>query len=82
VTQEALFQGIDQARAGNRLSDIGAAIEAHVRKFGMAVVRDFVGHGVGRNMHEDPQIPNYGPPGRGPLGHRVRTHVLCRLAWI
>jgi methionyl aminopeptidase len=67
VTQEALFHGIDQARPGNRLSDIGAAIEAHVRKHGMSVVRDFVGHGVGRNMHEAPQVQHHGPGGRGPI---------------
>ena len=67
VTQEALFQGIAQAKPGNRLSDIGAAIEAHVRSHGMSVVRDFVGHGVGRNMHEAPQVQHHGPPGRGPL---------------
>jgi methionyl aminopeptidase len=67
VTQEALFHGIAQARAGNRLSDIGAAIEAHVRKHGLAVVRDFVGHGVGRNMHEAPQVQHHGPAGRGPV---------------
>src|SRR5260370_15340654 len=67
VTQEALFHGIDQARAGNRLSDIGAAIEAHVRKHGMSVVRDFVGHGVGRNMHEAPQVQHHGPAARGPV---------------
>src|SRR5919204_3102407 len=67
VTQEALFEGIAQARAGNRLSDIGAAIEAHVRSHGMSVVREFVGHGVGRNMHEAPQVQHHGPPGRGPL---------------
>jgi methionyl aminopeptidase len=67
VTQEALFHGISQARAGNRLSDIGAAIEEHVRKHGMNVVRDFVGHGVGRSMHEAPQVQHHGPPGRGPV---------------
>src|SRR5262249_38567105 len=67
VTQEALFQGIEQARAGNRLSDIGAAIEAHVRSHGMSVVREFVGHGVGRNMHEAPQVQHHGPAGRGPV---------------
>jgi methionyl aminopeptidase len=67
VTQEALFHGISQARAGNRLSDIGAAIEEHVLKHGMHVVRDFVGHGVGRNMHEAPQVQHHGPPGRGPV---------------
>jgi methionyl aminopeptidase len=67
VTQEALFMGIQQAVAGNRLSDIGAAIEAHVTENGMSVVRDFVGHGVGRNMHEAPQVHHHGPPGRGPI---------------
>ena len=67
VTHDALFQGIAQARPGNRLSDIGAAIEEHVQRYGMHVVRDFVGHGVGRNMHESPQVQHHGPPGRGPL---------------
>src|ERR687885_1902905 len=67
VTEEALFRGIEQARAGNRLSDIGAAIGAHVSQNGMSVVRDFVGHGVGRNMHEAPQVHHHGPPGRGPV---------------
>jgi methionyl aminopeptidase len=67
VTRDALFQGIAKARPGNRLSDIGAAIEEHVEKFGMNVVRDFVGHGVGRNMHEAPQVQHHGPAGRGPL---------------
>lgn len=67
VTQEALFHGIEQARVGNRLSDIGAAIEAHVKAHGMSVVRDFVGHGVGRNMHEAPQVQHHGPAGRGPV---------------
>jgi len=67
VTKDALFHGIEQARAGNRLSDIGAAIESHVRKYGLSVVRDFVGHGVGRNMHEAPQVQHHGPPGRGPV---------------
>jgi methionyl aminopeptidase len=67
VTQEALFHGIAQARPGNRLSDIGAAIEAHVNAHGMNVVRDFVGHGVGRNMHEAPQVQHHGPAGRGPV---------------
>jgi methionyl aminopeptidase len=67
VTRQALLCGIEQARAGNRLSDIGAAIEAHVVKHGMSVVRDFVGHGVGRNMHEAPQVHHHGPAGRGPV---------------
>jgi methionyl aminopeptidase len=67
VTEQALFRGIEQARQGNRLTDIGAAIEEHVNKYGMSVVRDFVGHGVGRNMHEAPQVHHHGPPGRGPV---------------
>jgi methionyl aminopeptidase len=67
VTREALHKGIEQARPGNKLSDIGAAIEEHARRFGMHVVRDFVGHGVGRNMHEAPQVYHYGPGGRGPV---------------
>ena len=67
VTRDALFCGISQARPGNRLSDIGAAIEEHVKEHGMSVVRDFVGHGVGRNMHEAPQVQHHGPPGRGPV---------------
>ncbi len=66
VTEEALAAGIAQARAGKRLSDISHAIESVVEMAGFAVVREFVGHGVGRNLHEDPQIPNFGPPGRGP----------------
>jgi methionyl aminopeptidase len=66
VTRESLFAGIRAAKAGNRLSDIGHAIQAHVEKNGFSVVRDLVGHGIGRQMHEEPQIPNYGRPGRGP----------------
>lgn len=66
VTEESLFKGIEQAREGNRLSDIGHAVQTHVEAAGFFVVRDYVGHGIGRQMHEDPQIPNYGPPGRGP----------------
>ncbi|EAX47596.1 methionine aminopeptidase, type I [Thermosinus carboxydivorans Nor1] len=66
VTEEALYKGIEQAVAGNRLSDISHAIQKHAEAHGYGVVRDYVGHGIGRNMHEDPQIPNYGPPGRGP----------------
>ena len=66
VTEEALDAGISQVRAGNRLSDISHAVQHVVEGAGFAVVREYVGHGVGRNLHEDPQIPNYGPPGRGP----------------
>ena len=65
VTREGLWQGIGAARGGARTGDIGAAIQAYVEGEGLAVVREYVGHGVGREMHEDPQIPNYGTPGTG-----------------
>lgn len=65
VTEESLYKGIEQARVGHRLSDISHAIQKHVERFGYSVVREFVGHGIGRRLHEEPQIPNYGPPGRG-----------------
>ena len=66
ITQEALAKGIEQAVVGNRLSDISHAIQCHIEKNGFSVVRDFVGHGIGRQLHEEPQIPNYGRPGQGP----------------
>lgn len=66
VTEEALYLGIERARVGNRVSDISSAVQAHVEPCGFSVVREFVGHGIGKNLHEEPQIPNYGPPGRGP----------------
>jgi methionyl aminopeptidase len=65
VTEESLHVGIEQARPGNRLGDIGHAIQAHAEAAGLGVVRDYVGHGIGRKMHEDPQIPNFGPPHQG-----------------
>lgn len=67
VTEESLYEGIKQAIKGNRLSDISHAVQLHAESHGYGVVRDYVGHGIGQRMHEDPQIPNYGPPGRGPL---------------
>jgi methionyl aminopeptidase len=67
VCQDALAAGIDQARSGNRLSDISHAVQVVVEEAGFSVVRSLVGHGVGRSYHEDPQIPNWGPPGRGPV---------------
>lgn len=67
VTEQALHNGIAQAKAGNRLTDISHAIEEHVEGNGFHVVRAFVGHGVGRSMHEAPQVPHFGPPGQGPL---------------
>ncbi|GIM46141.1 hypothetical protein DNHGIG_16900 [Collibacillus ludicampi] len=66
VTEESLYKGIEAARVGNRLSDIGHAIQTYVEGAGFSVVRDYVGHGIGQQMHEDPQVPNYGPVGRGP----------------
>lgn len=66
VTEEALYLGVAQAKPGNRLTDISHAVQTHVEHHGFSVVRDYVGHGIGAKMHEDPQIPNYGPPGRGP----------------
>jgi methionyl aminopeptidase len=66
VTQEALEKGIAQVRLGGRVSDIGHAIQTHVEAHGFSVVREFVGHGIGTSLHEDPQIANYGNPGSGP----------------
>jgi methionyl aminopeptidase len=66
VTEESLYKGIEQAVIGNRLSDISHAVQIHAEQHGFGVVRDYVGHGIGRSMHEDPQVPNYGAPGRGP----------------
>ena len=66
VTEEALLRAIKQARVGGRVSDLGHAIQQHVEAHGFSVVREFVGHGIGAKLHEEPQIPNYGDPGRGP----------------
>jgi methionyl aminopeptidase len=66
VTEEALFKAIERARPGARISDIGHEVQRHVEAYGFSVVREFVGHGIGQRMHEEPQIPNYGEPGRGP----------------
>jgi len=66
VTEESLFRGIDAVRPGARVSDIGAAVQQHVEAAGFSVVREFVGHGIGTALHEEPQIANYGPPGKGP----------------
>lgn len=65
ATREALFEGIAAAKAGNRIGDIGSAVQRYVEARGYSVVRSFVGHGVGAKMHEDPAVPNYGTPGRG-----------------
>ena len=65
VTEECLDRAIEQCRAGKHLGDIGWAVQEHAEANGYSVVRDYVGHGIGRRMHEDPQIPNYGQPGKG-----------------
>jgi methionyl aminopeptidase len=67
VTKASLFAAVEQCRPGNRLGDVSHAVQQRVESSGLSVVRSLVGHGVGRSMHEDPQVPNYGEPGRGPL---------------
>jgi len=76
VAQQALDKGIEQARPGNRLSDISFAIQQEVERFGFGVVRDFAGHGIGKAMHEDPEILNYGKPGEGPILRAGMTFAL------
>src|SRR6185295_2759326 len=67
VTKQALVEGVEQMRPGNRLGDVSAAIQRAVEIEGLSVIRTLVGHGIGREMHEDPQVPNFGTPGKGPL---------------
>jgi len=67
ATEKSLYAGIAMVKAGNRLSDISHAVQTAVEGAGFGVIRDFVGHGIGRSLHEDPQIPNFGPPGRGTI---------------
>jgi methionyl aminopeptidase len=76
VTEESLWQGIKAAKAGARLGEISAAVQSHAEGNGFSVVREYVGHGVGRSMHEDPQVPNFGPPDRGPLLEKGMTLAL------
>ena len=66
VTEEALYRAIERVRPSGRVSDIGHEVQKHVEAYGFSVVREFVGHGIGQRMHEEPQVPNYGEPGRGP----------------
>jgi methionyl aminopeptidase len=66
VTEKSLFAGIDRCRPGSRLQDIGAAVQSVAEGAGFSIVREYVGHGIGRNMHEEPQVPNYGIAGKGP----------------
>ena len=67
VTKESLYKGVEKAVAGNRVGDISAAVQQHAESFGYGVVRELVGHGLGRNMHESPEVPNYGRRGTGPI---------------
>jgi methionyl aminopeptidase len=76
TTEESLWAGIAQARAGNRIGDISHAVQEVAEGAGFSVVREYVGHGVGAQLHEDLQIPNYGPPGRGPLLEEGMTIAL------
>lgn len=66
ATRESLFVAIEKCRVGNRLSDVSHAVETRIKKDGFSIVRSLVGHGIGRSLHEDPQVPNFGDPGRGP----------------
>jgi len=76
VTEESLWIGIEQARSGNRVGDIGHAVQQHVEAHGYSVVREFVGHGIGRSLHEDPQVPNYGKQGHG---HRIKPGLVLAI---
>lgn len=66
VTEESLYKGLEEAKPGERLSNISHAIQTYAEGYGFSIVREYVGHGVGQELHEDPQIPHYGPPGKGP----------------
>ena len=81
VTKEALYKGTAQARAGNRVGDISAAVQEYAEKFGYGVVRELEGHGLGRKMHEDPGVPNYGARGRGPLLREGMVICGCSSGW-
>ena len=67
VTQESFVKGIEQAVAGNRIGDIGKAVEAHAKEYGLGVVREYIGHGLGQELHEDPEVPNYDTGRKGPV---------------
>lgn len=75
VTNECLYKGIEQAKTGNRIGDISAAVEKHARAYGYGVVKEFVGHGIGRDVHEEPEVPNFGTAGRGI--RLVKGMVIC-----
>ncbi len=73
VTENSLYEGLKEAKPGERLTNMSHAIQAYAEKHGFSVVREYVGHGVGQNLHEDPQIPHYGPAGKGP---RLKTGMV------
>ena len=76
VTEEALYLGIQQAVVGNRIGDISHTIQEYVEKHGFSIIREFIGHGIGMTMHEDPAVPNYGYPGKGP---RIREGMVLAI---
>lgn len=76
VTETSLQRAVDTAIVGNRISDISSSVQVFVESNGYSVVRDFVGHGIGRNLHEQPQLPNYGPPGKGP---KIRSGMVLAI---
>ena len=82
VTKAALYKGIEQAVAGNRIGDIGYAVQSYCEDAGFSVVREFVGHGTGRELHEDPEVPNYGHQGRGPRLVRKATVASSRWTYL
>lgn len=79
-TEEAFWRGLDAAQPGNRVGDVSAAVQQHLESSGLWVVREFVGHGIGRSFHEDPQVPNYGRAGRGPQLRAGMTFALEPMA--
>ena len=76
VTRESLLKGVGQVQAGRRVSDVSHAVQTWAEEHGFSVVRDYVGHGIGRSLHEEPQVPNFGPPDRGPLLQKGMTLAL------
>ncbi|GAB6188386.1 type I methionyl aminopeptidase [Marinitoga arctica] len=76
VTEKSFWIGIEQAVPGNRIGDISNAIQTYVESFGFSIIKEYVGHGVGRKLHEDPQIPNYGPKGKGPIIRKGMTFAI------
>ena len=78
MTKAALYKGIEQAKAGNRIGDIGYAVQSYCEDAGFSVVREFVGHGTGRELHEDPEVPNYGHQGGGLAAHFEHSNAILK----